>query len=121
VRLSQDEVAQAILEYYELPEDPPAPFEGFPGAAGLSHSEVVDRIASDPGFQAERIAELKNHPGLPQYREEASGLLASLAEAGLPVLMVGHLYELQVNGEKLDYKARCRCWWSGWTKRTTSR
>jgi hypothetical protein len=67
---------------------------------------VVDRIAADPGFQAERIAELKNDPALPQYREEASGLLASLAEAGLPVLVVQHLYELRVNGEKLDYKAQ---------------
>ncbi|MEQ0564796.1 hypothetical protein ABJI51_37450 [Amycolatopsis sp. NEAU-NG30] len=106
MRPSTDEIAQSILEYYELPENPPAPFENFPGAAGLPHHEVVDRIASDPGFQAERIAELKNDPSLPQYREEASGLLASLAEAGLPVLVVEHLHQLQVNGEKLDYKAQ---------------
>jgi hypothetical protein len=45
---------------------------------------VVDRIAADPGFQAERLAELKNHPGLPQYREEASGLLAASRRPGCP-------------------------------------
>ncbi|MGW3959977.1 HEAT repeat domain-containing protein [Amycolatopsis sp. NPDC005003] len=106
MRPSPDEVAGAILDYYELPANPPAPFENFPGAAGLPHREVVDRIAADPGFQAERIAELKNDPALPQYRAEASGLLASLAEAGLPVLVVSHLDELRLDGEKLDYQAQ---------------
>jgi len=106
VRQSPDEIARAILEYYDLPADPAAPFEGWTGAAGLSHREVVDRIAGDPGFLAERIAELVHDPALPQYREEASGLLAALAEAGLPVLRVEHLHQLRLDGKMLDYKAQ---------------
>lgn len=101
---SPDEVARAIADHYVLPENPPAPFEGRTSSAGLSHREIVERIAADPGFRAERLAESELDPALPEYRNEAAELLATLAAAGLPVHRVEHLHQFRYQGKKLDYR-----------------
>lgn len=118
---SSDKVAEAIREYHILHEDPPAPFEGWTSSAGMSHKEIVERIANDPGRRAQEEAEFADDPGRARYEEEAGALLAFLAEQGFPVRDVSALHQLELNGKRLDYRAVVPTLVVGWSGRTTCR